>query len=448
MLKMKTWKRMAMMCGFVGLLVGGSVFSSCSKDDDDDSGELSDFNGEICPDENHPHAIDLGNGMIFSCCNVGATNPLECGKYVAWKELKEKDEYLCTTYSFYKVDNKTASVFSTNPPAEDDYAYDLARVDRGYPWRMPTQTEFSLLNKKAQWYKGSYGVMVTGRNGNHVFFPANGYKLEKRLIDLNEEVCYWSANSWQQFHQYGRAWMLTAMKLKKGEGLDYTEYIYWMDAYLGCGVRPMYAEWRSAVDATEPETENPGNAIDMGLPSGVKWADRNVMAKNSEDYGVKYAWGELKRKYGPSLKYYYQYYDAKTNTIKFLANDISGTNYDVAHKKWGGEWRMPTKEEFEELYKNCDIKYVKRGKNSGHLFISRINHNELFFPYIGDNPIGDYWTSTYIGKMDGLDYMVHRVMMWNDDAEGEQEVNKIMKKEFGYPADVYYECFVRPVQGK
>ena len=48
-----------------------------------------------CPDDNHPHDIDLGlpSGTMWACCNVGAQKPYERGGYYAWGETEEKDSY-------------------------------------------------------------------------------------------------------------------------------------------------------------------------------------------------------------------------------------------------------------------------------------------------------------------------------------------------------------------
>ena len=48
---------------------------------------------QSCPDDNHPHAIDLGVGLKFSCCNIGASKPEDYGEYYAWGEIEEKDVY-------------------------------------------------------------------------------------------------------------------------------------------------------------------------------------------------------------------------------------------------------------------------------------------------------------------------------------------------------------------
>ena len=50
---------------------------------------------QSCPDNRHPHAIDLGlpSGTIWACCNVGASSPEDSGKYYAWSETEEKEVY-------------------------------------------------------------------------------------------------------------------------------------------------------------------------------------------------------------------------------------------------------------------------------------------------------------------------------------------------------------------
>lgn len=53
-----------------------------------------------CPDENHPHAIDLGlpSGTKWACCNIGASHPEESGGFYAWGETTNKNDFLWATY--------------------------------------------------------------------------------------------------------------------------------------------------------------------------------------------------------------------------------------------------------------------------------------------------------------------------------------------------------------
>ena len=136
----------------------------------------------------------------------------------------------------------------------------------------------------------------------------------------------------------------------------------------------------------------PCEAVDLGLPSGTKWAPCNVGATKSSEYGGYYAWGETEEK---------DYYDANTynqnGSYDIPYANISGTEYDVAHVKWGGDWRMPTIVDVIELLDNCTIKTLN-GLN-GQLFIGP-NGNSIFFPNAGHrwngggaSLLGCYWSS-------------------------------------------------------
>lgn len=87
----------------------------------------------ICPDRNHPHAIDLGIGVKFACCNVGASAPWEYGGYYAWGETKVKSDYEENSYKYY-VDGYYKSLGYDIAGT----AYDVAHVNWGGNWRMPT----------------------------------------------------------------------------------------------------------------------------------------------------------------------------------------------------------------------------------------------------------------------------------------------------------------------
>ncbi len=132
--------------------------------------------------------------------------------------------------------------------------------------------------------------------------------------------------------------------------------------------------------------------VDLGL--SVKWATCNVGATKPWEYGGYYAWGETKEKniyYEPNYLY---------NGIN-IGNDISGTKYDVAHVKWGGEWRMPTKAEQNELISNCNWQWTTINDVNGYR-VTGPNGNSIFLPatglYIKNycqklNSFGYYWSS-------------------------------------------------------
>ncbi len=172
--------------------------------------------------------------------------------------------------------------------------------------------------------------------------------------------------------------------------------------------------------------------VDLGL--SVLWASWNVGASSPSDDGYYYAWGELEPK-----RYYdwntYSLCKGKENSCEDL-DEISGTEYDVAHVKWGGKWRMPTRAEVKELCNRCNTKWTVR---NGRLGVE-LSHKgkSIFLPasgyrYQGDlynlgngkGPLkyGGYWSGTQRNLRGGrAQALVFKAQMefqeragWNDN---------------------------------
>ena len=142
-----------------------------------------------CPDNNHPHAIDLGlpSGTKWACCNVGATAPHKFGVRYAWGETSGKTEYSPYNYDYrspiigdvnrdYAIDVADAMFSNIDIGSEiGGTDYDAATVNMGAPWRMPSvgQIEELINNCSPQsQYEGEYeGFLITGPNGGHIFLP-------------------------------------------------------------------------------------------------------------------------------------------------------------------------------------------------------------------------------------------------------------------------------------
>lgn len=157
-------------------------------------------------------------------------------------------------------------------------------------------------------------------------------------------------------------------------------------------IQRFYFEARTV--GSVPEAEE---AVDLGL--SVKWAPWNVGASTPEEYGGYYAWGETVEKatYNESS---YQYY--KNDGYVDIGSEISGTPYDVAHVKWGGDWRMPTNEEVQELIDKCTWQYTAVNGVNGAI-VTGPNGNSIFLPATGykmwsdlysDGSDGYFWTGT------------------------------------------------------
>ena len=155
--------------------------------------------------------------------------------------------------------------------------------------------------------------------------------------------------------------------------------------------------------------------IDLGLPSGLKWATCNVGATKPEEYGGYYAWGETEEKENYSWSTY-KWCNGSENTLtKYCTNSYYGTvdnkttldpEDDVAHVKWGGSWRMPTIEEQKELLNNCTWTWTTQNGIKGYKVTSKTNGNSIFLPAAGyrygtgldlSGSNGFYWSSSLGG---------------------------------------------------
>ena len=125
-----------------------------------------------------------------------------------------------------------------------------------------------------------------------------------------------------------------------------------------------------------------GEAIDLGL--SVKWASWNVGASKPEDYGGYYSWGETeeKDKYDWSTYKYCEGSKESCHPIGTNEINISGTEYDIAHVKWGDGWRMPTKDEVNELRSNCTTRWMEMNGVEGLQYVGP-NGNSIFLPAAG-----------------------------------------------------------------
>lgn len=150
-----------------------------------------------CPDNNHPHAIDLGlpSGTKWCCCNVGATSPEAYGGYYAWGETSEKSTYTEDNYAYY--DSNSGEYINIGEEISGTQ-YDVAHVRMGGAWRMSTLAQLQELisNCTYKWTQlnGVNGQLVTGPNGGQVFFPAAGDRWYGSLDDDGSLGCYWSGS--------------------------------------------------------------------------------------------------------------------------------------------------------------------------------------------------------------------------------------------------------------
>ena len=209
--------------------------------------------------------------------------------------------------------------------------------------------------------------------------------------------------------------------------------------YVPSGMVEMYkvrTNWSNCKNQILPIGDYPAiygsvvESVDLGLPSGLKWATMNVGANKPEEYGDYFAWGETEPYYssqnpltwkdGKSSGYYWPSYKwcngSEYALTKYNTNSKYGTvdnktvldpKDDAAHVNWGGSWRMPTAKECNELINNCTWTWTSQNGVNGRL-VTGPNGKSIFLPAADSRfgtdlrdagSIGNYWSSSlYMGN--------------------------------------------------
>ena len=205
----------------------------------------------------------------------------------------------------------------------------------------------------------------------------------------------------------------------------------------------------TACRSTTTGTENGHEYVDLGLPSGTKWATCNVGATAPEAYGDCFAWGETEPK---------DYYD--WNTYKFTTdgcrtftkyNDTDGKTTldpedDAAAVNWGGRWRMPTDAEWIELEENCTWTWTRLNGVNGCEVKSKTNGNSIFLPEADRCDFGGVHGIHFFGDSGGI--FTRSLLADNPNVELELFAdlgNDEWFGLFGGNYDRYYGSSVRPV---
>ena len=188
-----------------------------------------------------PEYVDLGLSVKWATFNVGANKPEDYGDYFAWGETEPKTTYDWSNYKWCNGSDMTLTKYNTN----SDYGIvdnkitlelsdDAAHVNWGGSWRMPTITEQNELREHCTWtwttQNGVNGYKVTSnKNGNSIFLPAAGYRLDSSLSDAGSNGYCWSSS----IYTYGTsfAYYLYFYSSNVGRNGQYRRY--------GLSVRPV-----------------------------------------------------------------------------------------------------------------------------------------------------------------------------------------------------------------
>ncbi len=305
--------------------------------------------------------VDLGlpSGTLWATCNVGAESPNEIGEYFAWGETTPKKDtngnYTAYSWSVYQHANgerdKLTKYCDKSERGNNGYtdtlrtleaSDDAAQANWGDTWRMPTHADFQELIDHCTWTWVYTGYLVQSKTTDaSIFLPVTGFRYNSEL-HTPEEGAYWAATlddddtpadvSSLVFDENGK-------QVTVDNGRCY-----------GRAVRAVF----------KPEY------VDLGLTSGTLWASCNVGATSPEETGDYFAWGETTPK---------ESYDEDNYTYTDNPS-VLPASADAATANWGGKWRMPTRNDIQELINECTwtwdtekIGYTVTGKNGKSIFL-------------------------------------------------------------------------------
>ena len=158
--------------------------------------------------------------------------------------------------------------------------------------------------------------------------------------------------------------------------------------------------------------------VDLGLPSGLKWAKCNVGAEKETDYGYYFQWGEIENHGNYSYRWtHYKHCNNTSYALTKYCNDSScgivdnkftlDPEDDAARANMGGDWRMPTRSDLQELLENTENEWVEDFNSTGvngRKFTSRTGKNKyIFIPasgyrtgyqWFGAGYFSEIWTSS------------------------------------------------------
>lgn len=411
--------------------------------------------------------LDLRSGVKWAKWNMGSKAALDVPK---------------NDYARYFFGDPTGEVHSSGTPSFtlSTYAtghydiggtqYDIATVKWGSGWRTPSKEHFDELKSltwKADTYTEDgytyYAWKVTGKNGNYIYFPIIGCKYKNQITNDKETAWYWTSENLSR--DVARYLIVTkAMTEMSGGSSDYQmpiRPIYVGDTGTTTPVDPIDNPDPNPNPNPNPDDNTPDGveAIDLGL--SVKWANKNVGAKYVSSAGNYYAWGDtLTRSTYNAGSYVYKDDSSETgvNGVKYLGTssdhqssyNIGGTEYDIAHRQWGGTWRMPTMLEFSELIRFCTwtpkVYTDADGASVSGYEITRSGYSgKLFLPCVGQMRNGIsfkndayYWTDEIYSSVPEI-FNMYAYSLFVDHSNNTAETVKV-GRQFGLP--------IRPVQPK
>lgn len=412
-------------------------------------------------------AVDLGlpSGTLWASQNLLADRPWALGGEFAWGETNVSDNK-----TQYQDNNKYGSPGGPYILEPED---DAASVILGEEWRMPTEWDFEELKEYCNWestiIKNIEGYKITSRvSSNSIFLPVRKVKGLFSIIEEEDFYYYWTSCSYGSnavlFSRdatttfksnrmrirpvlAGRAplesisleqssfevapgrefrlkvlfspvnawdrrikWTSSSGESAYVDGHGYVTALYPGTAQISATSTALGYSRDASVKVTDftlPEK------VDMGLPSGLLWADCNMGANEENNLGLRFAIGETR----PKMSFTEMNYNG---AVYWSEEGLLALGFDVASDILGDGWRIPTLEDYRELVENSTINV--NWESSVVDIISNVNGNILHMPYDvtcwTSTPLEEYCSTSFIAIYGGTLYKgekhyCSRLNYWN-----------------------------------
>ena len=336
-------------------------------------------------------AVDLGLSVRWAACNMGASAPHEAGGLYGWADPTGQ---AVTDQVHDEAYNWTSPLYGGADPMPDicRTIYDLPHMSLGGCWRLPSEAEARELVERCTWREetrqGVKGYTVTGPNGRSIFLPMAGMRVGAEPYEQGRRGYYWTGT-----RHPGATGAVSLWVGGSTGGQISSDY-----RYQGCSVRPVLG-----TDSTTFTYDSPLDTVDRRVDMGVLsdsgkplyWASGNLVVRRYarayiaheptfvpehrvfEDNALEwdlFSWGDITGR----IHYFSPEWEALN--VSSLPNEISGdARYDIARAQLGGNWRLPTENEWRRLLDNCELTYDSvRGRFCVWL-TSKINGNVLCF---------------------------------------------------------------------
>lgn len=325
---------------------------------------------------------DGDNDLVGACSNAdwGIYNKIENGGKCKgmWRTLT-KEEWL---YLSAKRSNPTRNNKCGLATINGIYKGLVLLPD---DWTLPNGLTFTpSYGNGYETNKYDFGEWQRMEAAGAVFLPITGRR-EGTSVDMSEE--------------HGRYWLTTHNTETTAEFIDFQE--------MSISRNYSSRKWGQAVRLVRRvQTPLEGRVwVDMGLPSGTLWYSCNIGTIKPQGYGAYFAWGETKPKSNYEWSTYAYGTSGSTLTKYYSGDGLTELepSDDVARSSMGGDVRIPTKSEWQELIDSCYGEYTTYKGAKGWMFTSKTNSNRLFLPAAGlrsgtNSPYagveGQYWSSS------------------------------------------------------